>query len=648
MLPQTLNGTGNALDPQAINMAKAIRLVETNGDFSAQGKSGEYGAYQWTPQTWDTMSKNAGINVPLRQATPEQQNEVAYKQIKQWKDAGYNVGQVASLWNSGNPEAYTDTSYQGKNKYGVSYNVPEYAKSVARAYQQLKSGQNVQGITSPSSVTKPETPGFFQNIASGNIGGAAKQALDFAFPIVSDVGDILGGTSKKTPLQVLGDLGLSALWFVPGIGEGLGTAIKGAGLLGEAGSQVAGHALGGVLGGYGADVASKLAEGDTNVGQILTPGAGTITGGLLGGTLGKLGSKYGEAGVISDITKKNNAILGQTKRGAADLAEAFSKNKNIGELLAQNKINLASLYNPDTLAFDTQSIASALDQKAGALNDALTTALRKIPGTKNVTELESIIDKNLASKYADKVTAGEASQIAQNEFEKIIQQYGNTLDASTMNALKQRFWKLSKFDSTTSNLTRDTYRTMGNTFKNLVEDMGKNAGLSDIGAFNNHVGSYLDASNMLEKLHGTKVRGGRLGDLLQKHTLGMIGAGAGGILGGGIPGAILGGATAEYASGKISNVFRKIAASPIKSKILQGIMEQDPEVVQRIVQYANQNPEELQPIIQQLKTMGINIFPKIEGNVAPVATPATQRMGLLPKLLETTTIRGVQEKSQKP
>jgi len=38
------------------------------------------------------MSAAAGVNVPLNQSTLEQQNQVAYTQIKKWKDAGYNVG----------------------------------------------------------------------------------------------------------------------------------------------------------------------------------------------------------------------------------------------------------------------------------------------------------------------------------------------------------------------------------------------------------------------------------------------------------------------------------------------------------------------------------------------------------------------------
>lgn len=626
------------LDPQAVNLARAIRQTETGGNFQAQGKSGEYGAYQFLPSTWQEEAPKYGVNVPLDQATPEQQNEVAYKRIKRLKDQGYNVGQIASMWNSGSPSWEGNV---GVNKQGVAYNTPDYVNKVNRSYQSLKQ-QSQQSTVSPQS----EEPGFFQNIASGNVLGATKQALDFAFPVIHDIADIAQGKSKKSTLQVLGDLGLSALWFVPGLGEGIGAGIKGAGLLGEVGSQIAGHVLGGALGGYGADVASKLSAGQTDAGKVLEPGIGTVTGGALGGVLGKLGTKYSESGVLKDIAKGNNAILGQTKRGATDLAEAFSKNKDIGQLLAEKKINLASLYNPDTLAFDTLGTAQKLRGNAGSLNDALSQALRKVPGTQNVGELEGLIDSKLGSFYADKVTASEAQNIAKKEFENITTQYGNNLDASTMNSLKQRFWNLSHFDSTTSNLTRRTYRAMGNEFKTIVEDMGKKAGLSDIGEFNNYLGSHLDAADMLTKLNGTKVKGGRLGDLLQKHTLGLIGAGAGGVLGGGIPGAIIGGVAMEKASGKVSDILRSIGASPVKTRILNSIVEKDPEVVQKIIGYANKNPKELKPITDQLKKMGINLFQKVKSGASKVAVPEPTKMGLLPRLLETTALRGVTPQTQ--
>lgn len=145
------------LDQDAVNLAKAIRQTESGGNFQAKGKSGEYGAYQYTPATWEGDSKKYGVNVSLDQATPAQQNEVAYKKIKALKDAGHNVGEIASIWNSGNPTAYKDPSYTGTNKHGAKFDVPAYAKSVATAYQSIKGGGQPQmDPNNPSSISSTE------------------------------------------------------------------------------------------------------------------------------------------------------------------------------------------------------------------------------------------------------------------------------------------------------------------------------------------------------------------------------------------------------------------------------------------------------------------------------------------------------------
>lgn len=158
------------LDPQVVNLAKAIRQTESGGNFQAKGKSGEYGAYQFTEPTWNNTAKKYGVNVGLNQATPEQQNEVAYKQIKEWKDKGHNVGEIASMWNAGvgEPQAYTGTFSNGKpsggkdaiNSHGVHYDVPAYAKSVATAYQTLKNGGQVNvDPNNPSSTASLDNMG---------------------------------------------------------------------------------------------------------------------------------------------------------------------------------------------------------------------------------------------------------------------------------------------------------------------------------------------------------------------------------------------------------------------------------------------------------------------------------------------------------
>lgn len=129
----------DSLDKDVVNLTKAIRQVESGGKFDARSKDGSYGAYQFIKPTWDATAKKYGVNAEWEKATPQQQNEVAYKQIKEWKDKGYNVGQIASMWNAGagRPNAYKE-GLSGTNKDGVAYNVSKYAEKVATNYQKIK------------------------------------------------------------------------------------------------------------------------------------------------------------------------------------------------------------------------------------------------------------------------------------------------------------------------------------------------------------------------------------------------------------------------------------------------------------------------------------------------------------------------------
>lgn len=189
---------GDQLDPGVVTLTKAIRQVESNGNFQAKGKTGEYGAYQFMGPTWNAMSSKFGINVPLEQATPQQQNEVAYKQIKEWKDAGHNVGQIASMWNAGpgNPDAYLNGN-KGTNSKGVGFDTGLYAQRVATTYQQLK---GVDPSTLPTnSSTVPPAP---QQEDPASIGG-------FAGNLVKSGANFLGNTANALihPIQTVQGIG---------------------------------------------------------------------------------------------------------------------------------------------------------------------------------------------------------------------------------------------------------------------------------------------------------------------------------------------------------------------------------------------------------------------------------------------------------
>lgn len=200
--------SSTGLDPKIVNLAQAFRQTESGGNFQAQGKSGEYGAYQFMPDTWAGTAPKYGVNVPLEQATPQQQNEVAYKQLADWaqEHPEWNVGNFASAWNAGpgKPNAYLENNV-GTNSKGVSYDTPAYAQKVATAYQQFKA-QNAQNAPLGGTNTQPDPTqqapslgGFGANVlkSAGAFGGDLLNSAIHPLQTVQGLGSIAAGGLQK-------------------------------------------------------------------------------------------------------------------------------------------------------------------------------------------------------------------------------------------------------------------------------------------------------------------------------------------------------------------------------------------------------------------------------------------------------------------
>lgn len=307
MPPQTSipSNQPNALDPQAVNLAKAIRQTESGGNPTAKGKSGEYGAYQYTPATWATDSANAGVNVPLEKSTLEQQNEVAYKKIKALKDKGLNVGQIASTWNAGagEPDAYTGKFSNGQpsvgtNKFGAKYDVPAYAKSVATAYQTLKGGGKVGADPQNPSSTANQAP---IQPEQKSLARKAQDVLTTIFPGTQQIGESLGTAAfdagqllqGKNPFKNNdGSVNKASQVDIP---KTIGGYLQAGSMVGAPGAG-AETALGRIstTAGLGAiaGAGGSLASGSKDVGEITKQG---LIGGAVGGVLGGAGELISKA-----------------------------------------------------------------------------------------------------------------------------------------------------------------------------------------------------------------------------------------------------------------------------------------------------------------------------------------------------------------
>ncbi len=113
-------------DQQVIKVAQAIRNVETQGNYNAVGdNSSSMGAYQWnngnkpveqgqTPINWQNAAKQylGSASAPM---TPENQNFVAYSQIKAYKDQGLTPISIDALWNGAKPDPVNPGQYIHNN-----------------------------------------------------------------------------------------------------------------------------------------------------------------------------------------------------------------------------------------------------------------------------------------------------------------------------------------------------------------------------------------------------------------------------------------------------------------------------------------------------------------------------------------------------
>lgn len=305
-----------SLDPNVVNLAKAIRTTETQGQtdpFSAKGASGEWGAYQFTPDTWNKLAPQFGVTSKFGQASPSDQNKVAYNYILSLKNQGHNPAQIASIWNSGKPDWQGNV---GTNKFGVKYDTPQYVKSVYSTYQALKGGQQNPTIQ-PTSSTVGNTQ--FGTPPAPTPDEQNAQQTGALFP--ANVGqDSVLSTVGKT----LGNLPGSAFNFVKGAINTLNplTIASNIGKIGQGLGQIS--QMPGGIGGYIKQLPGGLASAAY---QTLVPQAGrdVISG------IGNLATgNTNAAGTNFESAQRNvvNDPFGQVAPfvlGAQGLAEGLDK-----------------------------------------------------------------------------------------------------------------------------------------------------------------------------------------------------------------------------------------------------------------------------------------------------------------------------------
>lgn len=575
--------TQQPTDQQALTLTHAIALQESgeNGkpNYNAVGDAGtSKGAYQWQPGNFEAAAKNAGLDP--KDFSPENQDKVAYSEVKAYKDKGYDPGQIASLWNSGSPNNWQNhsgtTTINGKT---ISYDTPAYVKGVQKYYQQLAGSQGaptansllqgapqanqssatsnlmqpsadssqldsqIQGFTD-GSATANSKPGFLQGLeedAAGTnpesigtqLGNTAKGVGNFLLPSVGDAYHDVTGTNTKTGLQQLGDLGTSALGvasILPGTdaiadpleaARGADAAVEGSGALGKAlASNTAKNAALGA--GYG--VSGAVGDGDTNLKSI---GENAALGAAGGGLLGKAGDAIGGA-LTKKATEGAGGRLEQLNSKLTTVGNAFDKNStsttNPIKTLVDNGLTkdlkvVDGKVNIDGLTNTerTGSIDNLIDQHSSQASDLVKTLKGGVPLEEFKNELIIAAEKNPDIVNAGKVDSAEAD--INRRMASYKRSFGDTIPYTAIDGIRTAMNKVWSPDEV------DVARSIGDTARSyLYNGDGTNDAIKSAMANETEL---IKARNYVEKLKNRNVKGGQL----QKYLADAIGAGAGGAVG---------------------------------------------------------------------------------------------------------------------
>lgn len=415
------------IDQSIVALMHGIKTSEgTNGNYNTIGDEGTAaGIGQWSNESNGVPQKLQQGQIPANfqgEATqyglnpndfsPANQNQVMYASIAADKKAGLSPEQILSKWNSGNPNAYLTNPVEGSSVSATgTSDVAAYvqrgmaaAQQYAQANNQSAAPQSGIGVPTADAATTQQQPVQPESTLqkAGDVAGAVG---NFLFPAVKDVyNDVTGqntGPNQKTYLQQLGDVGLTALPFIPGLGEA-GEAARGGELAAEGTADVAPGLLSKLAGssvakgagvGYGAGVASNLSQGQ-GLGQAFLPNANTLLGAATGGAIPA--AIEGASGLLdraSGITPQISNMLGEV----GDTAQ-YDKYINASKGFAQNARNASAL---DIANNDVGSAAKVINQhiqEAGAAKGAALDAAadKKLP---DMSPVADDFAQTVAKKY---------------------------------------------------------------------------------------------------------------------------------------------------------------------------------------------------------------------------------------------------------
>ncbi len=553
------------IDRSVVNLLKGIKHQESGGDYNKSGASGEYGAYQYLPETFKDYSTRYANNPNADITNPEDQDKVAYTTVKAWKDKGYTPEQVLSMWNAGEgkPDAYAQ-DHRGTNAQGVQYDVPKYVDNIKTYLTETKTAPSI-----PSSPKlEPQAP------KEDTLGQELSQRVG---DIGKSVSTLIGGKSATGEHRIsgliqtagalggaVGDVVNKGLELIPGVKQVEGLIGKGVGKFMQ--TEV-GQSVGREL----SDFSQKHPELSKDIGagfNIVT--AIPILRGI---------------GVVKDVALDGVSMALKRKAEnvvTKDITQAAERTIAGRNMLKNNPEAVKTLVDeramPDIVdgKYSTKEAYGKLSQDISTIEDTKLQPALQQASTKLVADrqpLEQVRKEALADIKKQFKTSGQVSK-AEAEVNRIFDDYkasyGDYVTLEDINGMKRGIRKSINFNS--PKLETDVTYHIGQTFQKSIEEGAKKLGLDDINAINAEMARLIKAQNMLRVIEGKPVKMGFTSGVI-KNAFTMGGEAAGNATGIPIAGALFGRGVGESVGKRLLGGTQGILKRTGKNAIRQSAQD---------------------------------------------------------------------------
>lgn len=508
---QLVTEDGTVLDPKVLKVMRAIRQVESSGNYNAVGDGGaSHGAFQYNEKTGPGWSNLAQKYLGNASATMDKanQNKVTYMRIKEWKDQGRDPEEIAALWNGASVDPQTGKYTYNNPEYGEKFRAAlfgttppqQFTTNINQQDQEQMGGQKVvSGVSLEDaprdtlgqklsgrladlglgiSRTVEGEQGIFSGtlqtggaIAGGllDVGGAAVRALTPDFiekPIEKATGYV--GT-KLGETQLMQDIGQAWLKL-------------------EEEDPIVADNIRGTL-----NIVSVIPAVSATFKAMGLAKQGVATG------TGLLFRDKLEKAAEQELTR----TMQRTQGGTRKVTDYAGRNINpVGVIIAERALPEIEVDAKGIPRYNTIEADKILESRIAQLDDELDAKLQQATGSDlgGYVPLETM--KGIAVARIMKEMKGSPDLDAalaklDSDFASIGRSYGDMITLNELNNVKRAVRKSVNFDS--PSLDRNVRYHIGQSIMKTVEDVATQRGQKEVREINRQMSELIEAQEALAK-----------------------------------------------------------------------------------------------------------------------------------------------------